>query len=54
MYNHLKLNNTKEDNVYAVEIRLNRSVASNAILEFVESLNNLNGVKEVEFKPSMI
>ena len=51
---HLKLNNIKEDNVYAVEIRFNRSVSANDILGFVESLNNLNGVNEVEFKPSAI
>jgi len=54
MYNHLKLNNIKEDHVYAVEIRFNRSVSANDILGFVESLNNLNGVNEVEFKPSAI
>jgi len=53
IYNHLKLNNTKEDNVYAVEIRFNRSVSGNMILEFVESLNSLSGVQEIEFKPSV-
>jgi len=53
MYNHLKLNNTKEENVYAVEIRFNRSVPGKMIIGFVESLHDLNGVKEVEFKPSM-
>ncbi len=54
MYNHIKLNNTKEDNIYAVEIRFNKSVSNNMILDFVESLNNLNGIKEVEFKPAGI
>ena len=52
-YNHLKFTNTKEDAVYAVEIRLNKSIPNKTILGFIESLNNSNGVKEVEFKPAV-
>jgi len=52
LYNHLKLNNTNEDNMYAVEIRFNKSVSNNVILEFVESLNHSSGIKEVELKPA--
>ncbi len=48
------MNNTKEDNIYAVEIRFNRSVSNNNILEFVELLNHSKGIREVEFKPAGI
>lgn len=53
-YNHLKFFNAKEDNIYAVEIRINRSMSNKAVLSFVESLNNTNGIKEVEFRPAGI
>ena len=52
MYNHLKMNNTKEENMYAVEIRFNRTVPKNTILDLVGSLDSLDGVKEIEFKPA--
>jgi putative Mg2+ transporter-C (MgtC) family protein len=52
MYSHLKLNTTKEENIYIVEIRFNRSVANSMILDFVETLNKSNGIKEVELRPS--
>jgi putative Mg2+ transporter-C (MgtC) family protein len=52
LYNHLKLSNGKEDDTSNVEIRLNRSTPNKLILELVETLNNLNGIKEVEFKPA--
>lgn len=51
-YNHLKFSNTKEDNTYNVEIRLNKSLPNKIILDFVEKLNTLNGIKTVEFKPA--
>jgi putative Mg2+ transporter-C (MgtC) family protein len=54
IYNYIKMNNTKEDNIYAVEIRFNRSVSNNNILEFVELLNHSKGIREVEFKPAGI
>ncbi|MGN6353972.1 MAG: MgtC/SapB family protein [Parafilimonas sp.] len=53
-YNHLKFFNAKEDNIYAVEIRINRSMSNKAVLSFVESLNNTSGIKEVEFRPAGI
>lgn len=53
-YNHLKFNNTKEDNIYIVEIRLNKTISNKIILDFVESLNHTNGIKEAEFKPAGI
>lgn len=54
IYNHLKLNNVKEENMYAVEIRFNKSTSNNVILDFIESLNKLGGINEVEFKPSPV
>lgn len=53
-YNHLKFSNAKEDNICAVEIRINRSMSNKAVISFVESLNNTNGIKEVEFRPAGI
>ena len=53
-YNHLKFNNTKEDNIYAVEIRLNKTVSNKIILQFIETLNKTNGVNEVEFRPAVV
>ena len=53
-YNHLKFFNAKEDNIYAVEIRINRSMSNKAVLSFVESLNNTSGIREVEFRPAGI
>ncbi len=54
IYNYIKMNNTKEDNIYAVEIRFNKSVSNNNILEFVELLNHSKGIREIEFKPAGI
>ena len=54
IYNHLKLNNTQEQNMYAVEIRLNKSVANNVVLDFVEALNGVSGIKEVHFNTAGI
>ena len=51
-YNHLKFSNVKEDNIYAVEIRINRSMSNKSVLSFVESLNDTNGIQEVEFRPA--
>lgn len=53
-YNHLKLSNANEDNVYAVEIRINKSMPHKIVLGFIELLNDTNGIKEVEFKPAGI
>jgi len=52
LYNHLKLSNTKEDDSFNVEIRLNKSTSNKVMLELIETLNNLNGIKEVEFNPA--
>lgn len=54
IYNHLKFTSSKEDNTYALEIRLNKSVSNKTVLDFVQSLNNINGINEVEFKPAGI
>ena len=53
-YNHLKFFNANEDNVYAVEIRINRTMSYKTVLNFIESLKDTNGIKEVEFKPAGI
>jgi len=52
LYTHLKLSNSKDDDTSTVEIRLNRSTPNKLMLELVETLNNLNGIKAVEFKPA--
>jgi putative Mg2+ transporter-C (MgtC) family protein len=54
VYNHLKLNKTNEENIYAVEIRFSKNVSQKIILDFAESLNHANGIKEIEFKPANI
>jgi putative Mg2+ transporter-C (MgtC) family protein len=54
VYNYIKMNNTKEEDIYAVEIRFNKSVSNNNILEFVEVLNHSKGIQEVEFKPASV
>ena len=50
-YNNLKLNNTKKESIYGVEIRFDKSVAHNKILKVIESLNQLEGISEAEFRP---
>jgi putative Mg2+ transporter-C (MgtC) family protein len=53
IYNNLRLNNTKKENVYAVEIRFEKSVSHNSILQVIESLNNLQGIYEAELRPAL-
>lgn len=53
VYNNLRMNNTKKENFYTVEIRFDRSVSHNAILQVVETLNNLEGVQEAELKQAL-
>ncbi|MBS1745454.1 MAG: MgtC/SapB family protein [Bacteroidetes bacterium] len=52
-YNHIRMNTTDHDQICSVEIRFDESANHKDIIELVETMNNVPGISEVDYKPGV-